>query len=304
MRNHKIIKNRPKEERPDFSFLPQNEDDLEFEIRQKMLNNWSSSHLDTQVMILEILSKNLLSPQDVGNLCVGNNEKNLLVPLMRLSHTALLISKTDLYTTIALVERTPDNTPCYFIVLDKLNTPLFPSKHLYQANLNNILNKSHISYDSLISPSLGTTVYLYPEEFVNKNAILYYGNIEIANFLRYVYFKPRSHLNISVNISPVSYTNIDSFDLEEISSNRDYKMFKAKLIDCFKTLIYRSAYLVYYETYETMPKRPRDSETIIIKLLNDSMISAITRQFKFSKNALYIFSDLQQPNLKRQKISD
>ncbi|CAG9321103.1 unnamed protein product [Blepharisma stoltei] len=306
MRKGKIIKIIPKAEPMDFEFLPENQEDGEFDIRQKMLKSWDSSNLDTKVMVLEVSSKLELNPQEVGNYCVGTSGKNLLVPMMKLSPIAIIFSRTEEFLSIALIEKTDLYVPCFFIVFDKLNQPVYPNKDISQPNLMNILNRSHFNYDSLFPKERGTKIYLYPQEFSLRNHDITCNSFSLIQYFMYKFYKPPFPLRFVINSHEVAFIDVHKLQFTETLLHTDYKIQRTSGVPNFKVLIYRESALVYWEAVENLQngqKRPRESDTWIIKLLNNYMISCITGQFKWRKPAMFMFADLGK-YLKKAKLSD
>lgn len=287
----------------DSSDILDNTEDYPVDVRQNTRGFGSGE--DKKVMILEITcSRYLLSPGEVGHFCAGTSAENLLGPMFKLSPIAIIISKNVDIWTVTLIQKNQDYAPCFYIIFDSNNQPIFPAKELVQPNFSNILKRSHLTSAMLFSHGLGTTIYLYPEDLTSDGSSISYKNIQLQDFLGVANYSSPFPFSYMVNSELVEEKNLKESDSTSLLHTSDYKIYKKSNVPKISLLVYRLSKLVYWEPYEYIARRHRDSNAVVVKLLDDMCISPITKQLKWGKAAINLFADLSKDNLKKPKHSE
>mmetsp|Transcript_2954 Transcript_2954/g.2668 ORF Transcript_2954/g.2668 Transcript_2954/m.2668 type:complete len:381 (-) Transcript_2954:205-1347(-) len=229
----------------DSSDIHENVEDNASDSKQSSHNSFGGDS-EKKVMILEIsCTKCLLTPYAVGHFCAGTSTENLLGPMFKLSPIAIIVSKNEEFLTVTLIQKNQDYTPCFFVIFDSSNQPIFPVKELVQPNFSNVLKRSHLNPGMLYSHGLGTTIYLYPEELSANGDSILYKNIPLQDFLSYAFYKSPFPFGFIVNNQPVEEKNLKEAETVELLKTTEYRITKKSDIAKFGLLIYRNCRLVY-----------------------------------------------------------
>lgn len=253
--------------------------DAEMMFRSKGISN---------VPILEISTKSEIAPEKLANLCSGVSSLNFVPAFFRLSDTAVVISRTSEYLTVALMHKEENRIPLFFTVYDNNSTPLYPSKELADPNMVNVYSRSHLHSIDVFKHPKGTSIFLYPKELINSTGdILFQGNsfCELVACLKNVQFSVAGELIKREKV-------MKSEPLEKISGFRGFG-------NNFSLLIYNKKKLVHWEFKKNEKgKRSRD-ECIVIKLNNQELISEVTGQLVWNLKTMHALGDVYGITKKR-----
>ena len=90
--------------------------------------------------ILEVSTKLELLPEQVMKLCSGLSLQSLLPSFFRLSDTGVIISRTKDFFSVALLHKSEQYVPLFFVVFDNNNQPLYPSTDLVHSTMVNVFS--------------------------------------------------------------------------------------------------------------------------------------------------------------------
>ncbi|CAG9317579.1 unnamed protein product [Blepharisma stoltei] len=299
VRGSTYLKVTPEPAKIDFNFLHAKLNQ-EYHLRQEMIANWKSCKTDKNVMILGLETSAMYTPEEIMGFCNNPGKNNIIFPLMRISEIAAIVSRNEEFLSALVIERQNQFSPCFFVVFDKSNKPVYPIKEAYNGNIINITRRSHLDLPSILSHSFGTTIYVYSSDFESELNEIYYKNIEMTTFLKFAYLKSPFPLKFYINSTLIEKDTSKKNFSTGIASNSQWEIWKTE-IDFFSLLIYSKNRLIYWETKKNNIRRCREKESIIVKLLTDELISPITNQIKWEKETMYLFADIYREGTKRKK---
>jgi hypothetical protein len=241
-----------------------------------------------QVPILEISSKVELLPDQIAHLCSNVSARSFLPAFFKLSDTAVIISRSQNFLTIALVRRSDLYIPLFFGVFDNNNNPVYPSKDLIYPNMVNVYSNSHLQSGDVFKHPFGTSIFLYPKDLeVIVGDILFQGN----SFSHLV-----SKLKGVQYIVAGSLVKRDKQDKEEII-NKSF-LYKTST-NAFSVLVYVKKKLVYWEFKKSDKGKRAREDCIVVKLVEEDYVSQVTGQLIWNLQTLSLFSELYSPIKKR-----
>ncbi|OMJ77713.1 hypothetical protein SteCoe_22616 [Stentor coeruleus] len=253
----------------------------------RVQNNVKSTGI-VQVPILEISSKVELLPDQIAHLCSSVSAHSFLPAFFKLSDTAVIISRSKNFLTIALVHRSDLYIPLFFGVFDNSNNPIYPSKELIYPNIVNVYSNSHLQSGDVFKHPYGTSIFLYPKDLeVITGDILYQGN----SFSHLV-----SKLKGVQYIVAGSLIKRDKHDKEKVANK---PFFYKTSTNIFSVLVYVKKKLVYWEFKKNDKGKRAREDCIVVKLDEEDYVSQVTGQLIWNLQTLNLFSDLYSPTKKR-----
>lgn len=307
LRNELVVKNMPDSVRVDFSFMGEcdSENQEGFYQRQNYFRKWKPEDLETEASVLKLMfEETALNPQEVAHLSSGTHSKNLLAPLFAISGTALIISRDQQFLTVSLVQKKETHSPCYYVVFDKNNTPVFPSKELFHPNLSHILSLSHLSSSSaFFAHKYGTTIFLYSPEFTQTQTEINYQQIPVSCLLAQT-FLSSPQMQFSVNSTPVSHFSYSRLKKQNKFSSPLYKIDSCEDLGILTLAIFYKRKLVHWEYSSSQLRRRRDSEAMIVKIKDKSLINPVTKMLLWGKETMFLFKDIYKEGDKKRKLAE
>jgi hypothetical protein len=314
-RRGKVQRLQPPQEELNLAFLPSSEEDDTLEMRAKLLGKYSTDPSQCRSQILMVSGDYVITPDLFLSSCVGSSPLNLLVPCLALSSTVVLVSKSSEYLSIALVTKELYSLPCFSVVFDAQLKPLFPSAEVFSANLNNILQRSHLSMLDLTAVTEGLSVFLYCQglESTQQDLKFVKSRTSMLEFLTLCYFKAPSAVSFVLQGHPVSH----SFFSERCQSTPKHRCKDVEVYECPATssrlsgvshpdvayarlLVYYSNVLIYsrncalpkLEETGTRHKRPRSEEAVVkvVVVKSKRFISLHTKQLAWGEDLVRLFS--------------
>lgn len=277
----------------DLSNLPVCDNDESIELRTMLLSGWASNEA-AKALIIEFYSKVELSPGELCKLLAGSGPRNFVPALLKLSNIGLIISKGDELISVCLVHLSEYYIPMYFVVFNQDRNMMFPFKEIFQANLMNIFNHSHLKdlNDVFYRPN-GTFIYVYVKDLqVVNNDLLSQGNslkalLEKDKRMKYCLLE----------------NNIEFCESKKVVV-QDTVMYTCSKCesDTFSLLVYFKKKVVYWE-YKKVDgrKRVRD-ECFEIEIKDVSLINQMTGHLDWNQKSLSILHDAIGGT--RKKVSD
>jgi hypothetical protein len=207
-----------------------------------------------------------LDPNEVARIVGGTADKNLLGPLLAMSDTLLVVSRTSEHLTVALLAKGPVYVPCYFVVYDSDCRPLFPAPSVFHANMSNILQHTHLTLSELTAQQ-GLNFYIHTPVFQADDCDIYCAETRLTDYLAKVFYKAPAPIQFFVQGKAV----MPSF-MHNVLKERRAKVQKEPFKATFKwseakaeEYAYRQNLLVSYKTQPRVigVKTPRAESCLV-----------------------------------------
>ena len=294
IKENQVCKIMPVETPKDLSFLPIDPEDNGFRLRQKLLNELKSVPTNP-TNILKIYSELGFTPSKVANICSSNS--SFVAACLKLSYTAILISKTNENLTVALIHWTDLYIPLFFAVFDKNGESVYPCKDLFYPNMVNVYSRSHLQSADVFRHPVGTTIYVYPKQLVSKQGDLVYykhssSNVYSEHSLSKL-FSLVNHVKYSINGRVIEKMNIEKEKLVDLGENSVYRA----CANGFSYLGYSKKKLVYWE-YNKDYENLANKECVVFKIKDEEFISRTTGLLALKIKKVMDFFSLIKLNIK------
>lgn len=240
------------------------------------------------VPILEISAEIEISPEKLAKLCSAVSNNSFIPAFFRLSDTAVVISRTAEYLSIALLHKEENRIPLFFAVYDNNNTPLYPSKELADPNMVNVYSRCHLHSIDVFKHAKGTKIFLYPKELSGVHGDILYQGISFVALVECL-----NLVQFLVNGVLIKRKKIEKTEVfEKVSGFKGHG-------NCFSLLVYAKKKLVYWEFRKSEKGKRNRDECVVIKLNDLELVSEVTGLLVWNLKTMQMLGDYFGPIKKR-----
>lgn len=266
----------------DLTNLPICETDESIELRTMLLSGWKSNEADL-ALIVECYSKVELSPGELSKYCTGLSQRSFIPALLKLSNIGLIISKSDEFVSVCLAHLTEFYIPIYFVVFGHERNMIFPYKEIFQANLMNIFNHSHLKdLNDVFYRQNGTFVYVYAKNLkVENNDLLSEGNslkALLEKDKRMKYCLSGNNIEFCENRKNIVHDTVAYTSCKSES-------------ETFSLLVYYKHKVIYWEYKKADGRKRAREECLEIEIKDSSLVSQLTGHLDWNQKSLNILHD-------------